>query len=181
MQVVNNGGGGAQQGDGIGGTNADGTNYLVPVNNGNVQIKTMLCPSRGVRGYWTDYCYIAQPYVILQAAPLGVSLDTLTNGNGSSNTAFIAHIGCNPRDYAIGPTTWYDCLQPISGASVPDSQYPEGPQYIGANLQTCSSPHPGVNPVLFADGHVQSLTNDWLTANWPSIWNWQNATPIDVP
>jgi prepilin-type N-terminal cleavage/methylation domain-containing protein/prepilin-type processing-associated H-X9-DG protein len=176
-----NGGGGAQQGNGTGNTNADGTNYLVPINNGNVQVKTMLCPSRGIRGYWTDYCYIAQPYVILQGSPTGISLGTLTNANGASSTAMIAHIGCNPKDYAIGPTTWYDCLQPLIGASVPDIEYPEGAAFIGANLQTCSSPHSGGNLVLLADGHVQSIANQWLTANWASIWNWQNTTPIEVP
>ena len=30
--------------------------------------------------------------------------------------------------------------------------------------------------VLFADGHVQSIEHQWLTAN-QSIWNWQNTTP----
>ena len=58
---------------------------------------------------------------------------------------------------------------------MPDSQVPPG-QFD----QTFSSPHPGGNVVLFADGHVQSIDNEWLTAN-QSIWNWQNTTPIQFP
>ena len=26
----------------------------------------------------------------------------------------VAHLGCNPQDYPIGPTPWYNCLQPFS-------------------------------------------------------------------
>jgi prepilin-type N-terminal cleavage/methylation domain-containing protein/prepilin-type processing-associated H-X9-DG protein len=181
VQVVANGGGGAQQGNGAGNTNADGANYIVPINNGNIQVPTMLCPSRGMRGYWTDYCYLAEPYVILQYAPLGLPLAILSNANGASNTALISHLGCNPQDYEIGPTTWYNCLQPASGASVADSDYPAGAQYLGANLLTFSSPHAGGNLVLFADGHAQIIDNQWLTVNWPSIWNWRNTTPVSLP
>jgi prepilin-type processing-associated H-X9-DG protein len=46
--------------------------------------------------------------------------------------------------------------------------------------QTLSSPHPGGNQVLFADGHVQMISNEWLTAN-QNVWNWQNTTVLQFP
>jgi len=45
---------------------------------------------------------------------------------------------------------------------------------------TRNSPHPGGNVVLFADRHVGLIAHEWLTTN-PSIWNWQNTTPVQLP
>lgn len=172
VQVVQNGGGG---GGGAAG-NANGTSSLVPVNNGQIVLKLLLCPSRGVRGNGlTDYNYVQQNAAVLYAAPSGVSLAVITNANGASNTALVSHLACNPQDYPIGPTPWYDCLQPLSAQSTQDSQVP-----VGQFDQYLSSPHPGINLVLFADGHVQGIENSWLTAN-QVIWSWQNTVPIQLP
>jgi prepilin-type processing-associated H-X9-DG protein len=132
---------------------------------------------RGIRGSGlADYNYIQQDSAVLFGAPSGISLETITNCNGTAYTALIAHVGGNPRDYQNGPTAWYCCIQPTSALSIPDSQVPQG-QIPG---QTFGSPHPSVNVVLFADGHVQSLPHQWLTAN-HAIWSWQNTTPIQFP
>ena len=169
--VVSGGGGG-----GGGGGNANGGGSLIPVNNGNIRLNFYLCPSRGIRGNGlSDYGYLQQNGSVLYAAPAGVSLAQITNANGASATALVAHLCCNPQDYAIGPTSWYNCLQPFSGQSMADSQVP-----VGQYCTTFSSPHPGGNLVLFADGHVASINNQWLTAN-QSIWNWQNSTPLQFP
>jgi prepilin-type N-terminal cleavage/methylation domain-containing protein/prepilin-type processing-associated H-X9-DG protein len=169
-----------QNGQGGGGTDptggAGGTGSLVPVNNGNIQLKSYLCPSRGIRGNgWTDYGYLQQNGSVVYGAPVGVSLGAITNANGTSNTAVVSHIGCNPQDYPNGPTTWYNCGQPTSAQSVPDSQIPPGQM-----MQGFSSPHASTNVVLFADGHVATIAHQWLTAN-QMIWNWQNTTPIQLP
>jgi prepilin-type N-terminal cleavage/methylation domain-containing protein/prepilin-type processing-associated H-X9-DG protein len=172
VQVVSNGSGGGF--DPTGG--AGGSGSLVAVNNGNIRINSYLDPSRGLRGNGlSDYGYLQQSYGVLYGTPTGVSLASITNGNGASNTAMVAILGCNPQDYAIGPTPWYNCLQPSSAQSMEDSQVP-----VGQYSTTFSSPHPGGNLVLFADGHVQLIDNQWLTAN-QSIWNWQNTTPIQFP
>jgi prepilin-type N-terminal cleavage/methylation domain-containing protein/prepilin-type processing-associated H-X9-DG protein len=172
VQIVANGGGGGGGGPG----NATGTGSLIPVNDGQILLKFLLCPSRGIRGNGlTDYNYVQQSTAVLYGAPLGVSLTTITNANGASNTAIVAHLGCNPRDYPNGPTTWYDCIQPLSAQSMMDSQVPQG-----IMDQTFSSPHPGGNGVLFADGHVQLMDNGWLTAN-QNVWDWQNSVPLQFP
>ena len=169
------GGNSTIQGNGENG-NAGGTASLEPLNNGQVQIKIFLCPSRGIRGTGLDdYNYVQQPTAVLYGAPGGISLTAITNGNGASNTVMVAHLACNPADYQIGPTPWYDCVQPLVAISVPDYQVPPG-QYD----QTLGSPHPGGNGVLFADGHVQFIDHAWLTAN-QVVWNWQNPTPIQIP
>ncbi len=155
--------------------NAAGTQYLIPVNNGNVQVVLLLCPSRGIRGYLADYNYLQLPTSVHFSAPFGATLTTISNANGASNTATITHNACNPQDYAVGPSPWYNCNQPSSWLSMPDSQVPPG-QFS----QFFSSPHPGVNVVLFADGHVQTITHDWLSAN-PNVWNWRNNTPLMIP
>lgn len=154
--------------------NAAGTNYLAPVNNGNILIPVLLCPSRGIRGNGLDdYNYVQLNGVVLYGAPLGVSLVSITNG--SSNTIMVAHLACNPQDYATGPTPWYNCGQPFSTQSVPDEQVPPG-----LPDQNLSSPHPGVNLVLCADGHVQPIEHAWLSAN-PGAWFYQNDTPLELP
>ena len=175
QQVVTTGGNGNQQGNGENG-NAGGTASLVAANNGNVLIKLFLCPTRGIRGNGlADYNYIQQSTEVLYGAPLGVSLASISGGNGAANTAMVTHLSCNPQDYNVGPTPWYNCIQPTQSQSMADSEVPPG-----LYDQFFSSPHPGVNGVLFADGHVQWIANDWLTAN-PSVWNWQNTTPIELP
>ena len=175
QQIVTSGGNSTIQGGGEQG-NAGGTGSLIAVNNGNVLIKILLCPSRGIRGNGlADYNYVQQSTSVLFGAPVGVSLDHISNGNGSSNTVMVAHLACNPQDYPIGPTAWYDCIQPLSAQSMQDSQVP-----VGQFDQTLSSPHPGGNGVLFADGHVQLLDNGWLTAN-QNVWNWQNTIPLQFP
>jgi prepilin-type N-terminal cleavage/methylation domain-containing protein len=166
--------GGSGQGSGPG--NANGTGSLLPVHNGNVLLKSYLCPSRGIRGHGlTDYGYLQQSFAVLYGAPTGVSLGSITNANGSSNTIMVSHIGCNPQDYPIGPTPWYDCLQPFSAQSLQDSQVPQG-----QSCTTFSSPHPGGNVVLLADGHVHLLAHEWLTAN-SSAWSWRNTRPLQFP
>jgi prepilin-type N-terminal cleavage/methylation domain-containing protein/prepilin-type processing-associated H-X9-DG protein len=175
VQQIADGGNGGQQGNGENG-NAGGTASLVPVNNGNVLIKILLCPSRGIRGNGlADYNYVQQNTSVLYGAPLGNSLVSIGNGNGSSNTVMVAHLSCNPQDYATGPTPWYNCIQPLAASSVSDSQVLQG-----LWDQTLSSPHPGGNQVLFADGHVQLISNEWLTAN-QNVWNWQNTTVLQFP
>jgi prepilin-type N-terminal cleavage/methylation domain-containing protein/prepilin-type processing-associated H-X9-DG protein len=175
VQGVTSGGNANQQGNGQAG-NAGGTGSLVPVNNGQVTIPLLLCPSRGIRGDGlTDYNYVQQSTAVLYGAPVGVSLVVITNANGASNTAMVAHLACNPADYGNGPTPWYNCIQPTSCQSIADDQVPQG-----LPDQTFGSPHTGGNLVLFADGHVQLIENDWLTAN-QAIWNWRNRTLIQFP
>jgi prepilin-type N-terminal cleavage/methylation domain-containing protein len=112
------GNGGCGGNDGSGG--AGGTGALAPANNGNILLPVFLCPSRGIRGNGLDdYNYQQVNGVVLYGAPLGVSLVLITNG--ASNTVMVSHLGCNPQDYATGPTTWYNCAQPFSAQSVPDS------------------------------------------------------------
>src|SRR5207302_10749496 len=175
VRGVTNGGNGSREGKGQNG-NAGGTGSLVPVNNGNVVLPFLLCPSRGIRGNGlTDYNYVQQSTAVLYGAPVGVSLARISNANGASHTSMVAHLACNPQDYASGPTSWYNCIQPTSCRSMPDDEVP-----IGLFDQAFSSPHPGLNLVLFADGSVQSLDHQWLTGN-QSIWNWQNTTVISFP
>lgn len=173
VQAVTKGGGGGGTDPGGG---AGGNGSLIPINNGKIRLRILLCPSRGLRGEGLgDYNYLQQSYAVHFAAPLGVSLPVISNANGSSNTATVAHNGCNPQDYAIGPNTWYNCDQPFLALSIPDSQVPRGKM-----SQYFSSPHPGVNGVLFADGHVQAIENGWLTTN-SNVWNWQNSKPLPFP
>jgi hypothetical protein len=155
---------------------AGGSGALIPLNNGNDVIPVYLCPDRGVRGNGLiDYGYLQQAGSILYNAPWGVSLGQLSNFNGSSTTAMVTHLGCNPQDYPIGPTPWYDCTQAQVGMSMFDDQV-----VIGQYSTTFSSPHFGGNPTLFADCHVQTLTNEWLTSN-QNVWNWRNVSSITLP
>jgi prepilin-type N-terminal cleavage/methylation domain-containing protein len=175
VQVVTSGGNGGAQGNGQNG-NAGGTASLIPVNNGNILLPFWLCPTRGMRGDGLgDYNHVDQSTAVLFGAPLGVSLVVISTGNGASNTAMVTHLNCNPADYPVGPTPWYNCNIPTALQSTADTQVA-----IGQYCTALSSPHPGVNIVLFADGRVDAIDNAWLTAN-ESIWNWQNNTPVQFP
>ncbi len=178
---------------------------LTPVNAATDTQKLFLCPSRGVRpgqaspnaptatppyGGISDYgYYVLVPWnvpgaqCILWNPGTGVGLVQISSMNGSSNTALLSHLGVNPTEYGYGPTTWYNCNNATGGASVPDSQAPLG-AYLTPNSYSppdLSSPHPGVNLVLFADAHVQGVPNDWLTQNQNQVWSWMNSTPISLP
>jgi prepilin-type N-terminal cleavage/methylation domain-containing protein len=178
---------------------------LTPLNAATDTMKIFLCPSRGIRagqaspnaptatppyGGISDYgYYILVPWIvpgaqcILWNAPTGVSLVQITNANGSSNTALLSHLGVNPLEYGYGPTTWYNCNNATSGTSVPDNEAPLG-AYLTPNSYfppVLSSPHPGINLVLFADSHVQSITHDWLSEYQNQVWSWENPTPLEIP
>lgn len=177
---------------------------LTPVNQATDPLKLFLCPSRGIRsgqaspnaptasppyGGISDYgYYVLVPTDVPGAQcilwnPFGVGLAQISNANGSSNTALLTHLGVHPTEYGYGPTTWYNCNNATSGTSMPDSQAPLG-AYLSPNAYNppvLSSPHPGVNIVAFADGHVQSITHDWLTQYQNQVWSWTNATPIPPP
>ena len=178
---------------------------LTPVNNATDTLQLFLCPSRGIRpgqaspnapagttepyGGISDYGYYVLVPVNVPGAqcilwsPMPITLMQLSGANGSSNTALLSHLGVNPAEYGYGPTTWYNCNNATGGASVPDKQAPLG-AYLSPNSYSppdLSSPHSGVNVVLFADSHVQSISNDWLTQNQNQVWSWLNSTPISLP
>ena len=156
--------------------NASSNEALTPVNDGNTFQPSYLCPSRGGRGNGlTDYGYLQQNWAVIYHAPIGLSAEKISNANGCTKTAMVSHIGCNYQDYSIGPTPWYNCLQPFSAQSVDDSEVP-----VGQYCTNFSSPHPGGNIMLFADGHVQFVEHQWLNDN-PSVWNWQNTTLLQLP
>jgi hypothetical protein len=178
---------------------------LTPVHAATDSLKLFLCPSRGLRlgqaspnaptgtppyGGISDYgYYVLVPWIVPGAQCIlwnpvgGVDLGLITNANGTSNTALLSHLGVNPAEYGYGPTTWYNCNNSTSGTSVPDNQVPLG-AYLSPNSYSppvLSSPHPGVNVVVFADSHVQAITHDWLTENQNQVWSWVNTTPIPPP
>jgi prepilin-type N-terminal cleavage/methylation domain-containing protein len=177
---------------------------LTPVNAATDTLKLFLCPSRGLRsgqaspnapsgsppyGGISDYgYYVLVPWNVPGAqcilwSPTAVGLAQISNANGSSNTALLSHLGVNPMEYGYGPTTWYNCNNATGGASVPDNQVPLG-AYLSPNSYSppdLSSPHPGVNLVLFADSHVQTIAHDWLTQYQNQVWSWENTTPLQIP
>jgi prepilin-type N-terminal cleavage/methylation domain-containing protein/prepilin-type processing-associated H-X9-DG protein len=177
---------------------------LTPVHAATDTLKLFLCPSRGNRpgqaspnapaatppyGGISDYgYYVLVPCNVPGAqcilwSPSGIPLVQISNANGSSNTALLSHLGVNPAEYGYGPTTWYNCNNATGGTSVPDRQVPLG-AYLTPNSYSppdLSSPHTGGNLVTFADGHVQSITHDWLTQYQNQVWSWMNATALPLP
>lgn len=139
-----------------------------------IQMKILLCPSRARTGPTYDYTYVNGQGAIFANSPSGASLTAITNANGASNTAMLSHMAMNPSSYTqqmpwgpspIGGTS--------SGMSTPDNQ-----AQMGSGL---SSPHPNVNIVLFADGHVTTMANQWMSTSGQMMWNWMNTNPIQFP
>jgi prepilin-type processing-associated H-X9-DG protein len=178
---------------------------LTPVNQATDTLTLFICPARGNRpgqaspnastatppyGGISDYgYYVLVPWTVPGAQCIlwnpgsGVRLASITNLNGTSNTALLSHLGVNPTEYGYGPTTWLNCNNATSGTSVADNQVPLG-AYLSPNSYNppdLSSPHQGVNLVAFADGHVEAITHDWLAQYQNQVWSWKNATPIPRP
>ena len=178
---------------------------LTPVNAATDTLSLFICPSRGNRpgqaspnaptatpayGGISDYGYYllvpwnaAGAQCVLWNPAVGVSLAAISRASGSSNTALLSHLGVNPAEYGYGPTTWFNCNNATGGDSVPDYQMQLG-AYLTPNSYSppnLSSPHSSVNVVVFADGHVQSVSNEWLTQNQNQVWSWINETPIQLP
>jgi prepilin-type N-terminal cleavage/methylation domain-containing protein/prepilin-type processing-associated H-X9-DG protein len=178
---------------------------LTPVNAATDTLNLFLCPNRGNRpgqaspnaptamppyGGISDYgYYLLVPWnvpgaqCVLWNPAVGVSLVSISNASGASNTALLSHLGVNPNEYGYGPTTWYNCNNATGGDSVPDKQVPLG-AYLTPNSYSppdLGSPHSGINVVVFADGHVQSVSHEWLTQNQNQVWSWMNQTPIQLP
>jgi prepilin-type N-terminal cleavage/methylation domain-containing protein len=178
---------------------------LTPKYNATETVPLFLCPSRGIRmgqaspnapgvpppyGGISDYgYYVLVPWNVPGAQCIlwnpggGVRLAQITNMNGTSNTALLSHLSVNPAEWGYGPTTWYNCNNATSGTSVADTDAPTG-AYLSPNTYNppeLSSPHPGINLVAFADGHVESTAHDWLTQNQNQVWSWINTTPIPPP
>ena len=182
---------------------------LTPVNAAQDVLILFLCPSRGIRagqaspnafdsraaaalrlegisdyGYYSLVAWnVPNAQCVLWNPVVGVNMAMISNANGASNTAILSHLGVNPREYGFGPTTWFNCNNSTGGGSVPDSDVPLG-SYLSPNSYSpgdLSSPHSGVNVVVFADGHVQAVTHAWLTQNQNQVWSWMNATPIEPP
>jgi hypothetical protein len=95
----------------------------------------------------------------------------------------LTHLGVNTNEYGYGPTTWYNCNNATGGNSVDDRNAPLG-AYLAPNSYSppgLSSPHAGINVVLFADGRVQSVPHQWLTDNQNRVWSWMNTSPVNMP
>ncbi len=176
---------------------------LTPINNATDTLSLFLCPSRGIRagqaspnaptgappyGGISDYgYYVLVPWntpgtqCVLWNPAVGVNPAIIVNG--TTNTALLTHLGVNPVEYGYGPTTWLNCNNATGGASVPDFDAPTG-AYLAPNSYSppgLSSPHPGGNVVVFADGHVQVVGHVWLTQHQNQVWSWMNDTPLELP
>jgi prepilin-type N-terminal cleavage/methylation domain-containing protein/prepilin-type processing-associated H-X9-DG protein len=134
-------------------------------------VKLFLCPSRRTTQQAPkkrDYGFLSfgasspGKQAVLDSVG-GAPITTITNNNGTANTAMISHLWMSPTDYfanTASDTTW-DSLTPQN--SVPASantgfaqdNNPQGQNGMG-------SPHPNVMPVLFADNHVSNLPYIWL-------------------
>jgi hypothetical protein len=146
----------------------------------NRPIEEFLCPSRrnpttapGKR----DYGYASSGDGIAGASvlgtPEGLTLDDVTNKNGTSNILLLSHLWLDPKHYSGGDPTdlgWAtkNNRRLINNAAKPDSDATGSNQYIGG-------PHPDTIPSLFADAHVANLP--YTFAQWPQIWAWAIKEP----
>jgi prepilin-type N-terminal cleavage/methylation domain-containing protein len=153
-------------------------------------IKLYTCPSRRTPAQpWRDYVYCTAngPGTAIFAASGGVSLGIITDANGASNTALLAHYFLAPQDYGQVDVPWTSASNSVSIATqTQDSNQGPGAGGLGG-------PHPNIDPTLFADGHIENIAFVW--ANVPhngvqkgtTMWSYATtsavpvATPIDVP
>jgi prepilin-type N-terminal cleavage/methylation domain-containing protein/prepilin-type processing-associated H-X9-DG protein len=178
------------------GSNAQGlfVSLLANIEQGNLvgQAQTMplrlyVCPSRRTPTQpFRDYVYVygggvTNP-VFYDNGPSGgpVSLGQITNANGASNTALLAHSWLQPSAYSTTTDgTWGSATNYV--AQPTQAQDKNG----GTNTGGLGGPHPNTDPMAFADGHVQNVALPWCNQNAQTgaiyMWNWNNTTPFATP
>jgi prepilin-type N-terminal cleavage/methylation domain-containing protein/prepilin-type processing-associated H-X9-DG protein len=170
------------------------------VNGGNGAISTFICPSRrspsvgavddycgayhggitegalngsilpgGRKVNSTNYNAILDTYIVGPASP-GVTITTVVNGAGTSNTLLLSHKVMRPGHYAGGggnndkgwawtrlTSPGYDHMRwadQNGGGSSRGRGYTQDSPTVDENHM--GGPHPGASPVLFADGSVRN-------------------------
>jgi prepilin-type N-terminal cleavage/methylation domain-containing protein len=159
-------------------------NQIVGGSGTPVGLKIYTCPSRRTPTQpFRDYVYynptgLGQSSVF--GAKGGVSLGILTNANGASNTALLAHVFLAPSSYGqLDPSGggWNTMNNTASSATQQQDSNSSGSAGLGG-------PHPNTDPMLFADGHAQNIAFQWCTAN-PNpaqyMWNYLNTNPYALP
>jgi prepilin-type N-terminal cleavage/methylation domain-containing protein/prepilin-type processing-associated H-X9-DG protein len=150
--------------------------------NASTGIKIYTCPSRRTPTQaWRDYIYYNGTFSPAGQSVFGTtggaSLGTITNANGASNTAMLAHSFLKPSSYGTLDANW---------GHAPNSTTAGFQQAQDSNTGSAEfgGPHPNTDPMLFADGHAQNIAFQWCTANATAaqeMWNWQNTTPYTLP
>jgi prepilin-type N-terminal cleavage/methylation domain-containing protein/prepilin-type processing-associated H-X9-DG protein len=148
----------------------------------SVGIKIYTCPSRRTPTQpFADYVYCDSPVgSSVFGSQNGVALGILTNANGSSNTAMLAHSFIAPKSYGTPAGSTPD--QPWTAVSHSVSTATQS-QDNNSGSGPMGGPHPNTDPTLFADGHVQNIAFQWANSNpgGTNMWNWQNTTPFTLP
>jgi prepilin-type N-terminal cleavage/methylation domain-containing protein/prepilin-type processing-associated H-X9-DG protein len=198
-------------------------------------IPILLCPSRGSRtGGKNDYCGAYSPGLdegalngstlngvtvnsggylsildskLTAANPPGITLSTIANAAGSSNTLLLAHSILAPQYYNGGGANdsgwvmtnltagnfpnmrWSD--QGGSGASAGLGYTPDGlTSATGAPVDEnhMGGPHPAGAPVVYADGSVRVYTYQYVCcgatsddAIWQLFWSWNRTYSVTAP
>jgi prepilin-type N-terminal cleavage/methylation domain-containing protein/prepilin-type processing-associated H-X9-DG protein len=146
-------------------------------------VRLYVCPSRRTATQpFRDYVYVygngvTNP-VFYDNGP--VSLGQITNANGTTATALLAHSWLQPSNYgSTADGTWGSATSYV--AQPTQAQDRNG----GTNTGGLGGPHPNTDPMAFADGHVQNVSLQWCSQNAQTgatyMWNWNNTTPFVTP
>jgi prepilin-type N-terminal cleavage/methylation domain-containing protein len=152
--------------------------YLGPV-------KVFVCPMRHPTlpnnpGAWglCDYGYGQSEGSLFSILDHGPSLDQVSNENGTSNTALLAHLGASRQLQGDMYFTSWPTPYSTDGSK---NVYAIEP---GLNSQYIGSPHPGAHPFLFADAHTQGVNYTWAPtapATMQAVWAYNNMSPYTLP
>jgi prepilin-type N-terminal cleavage/methylation domain-containing protein/prepilin-type processing-associated H-X9-DG protein len=148
-----------------------------------VGIKIYTCPSRRTPTQpYRDYVYCDSPAgSSVFGTAGGAGLGIMTNANGTSNTAMLAHSFLSPKTYGTVDANWSSAPNSVSAATqAQDAATGTGPM---------GGPHPNTDPTLFADGHVQNIAFQWANSAQTvgkanaglAMWNWSNSDPYTLP
>jgi prepilin-type N-terminal cleavage/methylation domain-containing protein/prepilin-type processing-associated H-X9-DG protein len=146
--------------------------------------KVCICPSRRsfnaiTNGGQTDYVYVTSAGLSGGKAIFdtdgGGNLTPITNANGASKTAMLAHVWMDPKTYSTDKshTMAGNKSNGVSSAAcTPDTQ--------GGGATQTGGPHPLAAPVLFADCHVQAIIYTWMN-NKTEMWDWAGKGTFQLP
>jgi prepilin-type N-terminal cleavage/methylation domain-containing protein/prepilin-type processing-associated H-X9-DG protein len=138
-------------------------------------IRVYLCPGRHTpTTNFRDYVYVFGGTVTSPVLHTrhGATLLAITNANGTSNTALLAHIYEQPSTYETVDRAWSDDVSDTAGNWVTAAALKQDAASAAPTGGQLGGPHPTASPVLFADGHVRNIPYGWDKPTGASAWMW---------
>jgi hypothetical protein len=162
------------------------------VTTATIGIKNYMCPGRGRNmfvtsngngpNYFGPYTDYAINVVSFYFNGPRITLNTLTNLNGTSNTILMGEKSMDPGNYGwTASSNWDECIYSGGYGGTCRSANVIAQDGPGQSTNNWGSPFPSASLFLMADGSVKMINYSFSgTVAFSSALNWRNTTPFSL-